>query len=84
MKTIKLNEEQLSLFKQLIESEAPDFENGDVKEYGDSTENGIAATVQDDEGNPKYGKMPIGDKISRSICPQNYWINSMNGGRKLP
>lgn len=82
MKTIKLNEKQMSIFANLIESEsAPDFEDGDIKEFGDSTEVGTNATIQDDEGNPKYGKMPIGDEISQRLCPQNYWLNSMHGGK---
>jgi len=83
MKTIKLTEEQLHLVTALIESNggAPDFEDGDIKEYGDSTENGISATVHDDEGNPKYGKMPTADKISSRMTPQSYWANNTNGRR---
>lgn len=86
MKTIKLTESQLHFFTKLIESQtgAPDFEDGDIKEYNDSTENGITAAVQDDEGNPKYGKMPTADKISSRLTTQNYWANSMNGSRMMP
>ena len=86
MKTIKLNEEQLNLFTKLIENQvgAPDFEDGDIKEFGDTTENGVTATVQDDDGNPKYGKMPTADKISSRLSAQNYWANTMNGGRMMP
>ena len=85
MKTIKLNESQMHLFGKLLEAEtAPDFEDGDIKEYGDTTENSTTATVQDDDGNPKYGKMPLADKISHRQCPQNYWANSMNGSRMMP
>ena len=81
MKTIKLNEQQMVLLTKLVESEAaPDFEDGDIKEYGDTTENSPTATVQDDEGNPNYGKMPFADKISKQRCAQNYWANTMNGG----
>ena len=85
MKTIKLNEEQFHLLTMITEADqAPDFEDGDIKEYGDTTENGTTAVVQDDEGNPKYGKMPFADKISHSQCPQNYWANNMNGSRMMP
>jgi len=86
MKTIKLTENQLHLFTKIIESQtgAPDFEDGDIKEFGDSTENGTSATIQDDEGNPKYGKNPTADKISSRLTAQNYWANSMNGSRMMP
>ena len=84
MKTIKLNEEQMHLITRLCEADAaPDFEDGDIKEYGDSTENGTTAVVQDDEGNPKYGKMPFADKISHEQCPQNYWANTITGWRRM-
>lgn len=85
MKTIKLNEGQMSILQKLLESEAaPDFEDGDIKEFGNPSENGVTATVHDDEGNPKYGKMPLGNKISKMMSPQNYWINTYNGGVKGP
>ena len=83
MKTIKLTEGQLNMVAMLIEggSGAPDFENGDIKEFGDSSENGTSATIHDDEGNPKYGKMPTADKISSRMTPQSYWANNTNGRR---
>ena len=88
MKTIKLNESQMALLERMIiegnGEGAPDFENGDIKEYGDTTENGTTSVVQDDEGNPKYGKMPFADKISHTYCPQNYWANTMNAGIQRP
>ena len=78
MKTIKLNEGQLQLFAKLIESQtgAPDFEDGDIKEFGDTTESSPTTTVQDDEGNPKYGKMPTADKISSRITTDNTWSST--------
>jgi len=81
MKKIKLTECQMRLFTKLIEdtSEAPDFEDGDVKEYGDTTENGISATIHDDEGNPKYGKMPTADKISSRLTTDNTWSSTGAG-----
>lgn len=83
MKTIRLTENQFHLLKKLLEnnSGAPDFEDGDIKEYGNPSEVGTTATVHDDEGNPKYGKMPTTDKISKRIIPQNYWANNTNGRR---
>ena len=73
----------MHILSTLIESGAgaPDFEDGDIKEYGDSSEISTTATVQDDEGNPKYGKMPTADKISSRMTPQSYWANNTNGRR---
>ena len=80
MKTIKLTEEQMQLFTMLIEDSAgaPNFDDGDVKEFADYSENGITSTVTDDEGNPEFGEMFPSEKIK--MCPQNYLANSMNGG----
>jgi len=84
MKIIKINEGQISLLTKLIESEsAPDFEDGDIKEYGDSSENGTTATVQDNEGNPKYGKMPTGDEFAKTQTPQSWWANGTMSGSKM-
>ena len=79
MKTIKLTENQMRLFTRLLEDAAPDFEDGDIKEFGDSTESSPTATVQDDEGNPKYGKMPLLDKISSGITTDNRWASTGAG-----
>ena len=39
MKRIKINEEQFKMIMSLMETEAaPDFEDGDVKEYNDSSD----------------------------------------------
>lgn len=82
MKTIKLKEEQMHLFARLVESEAgaPDFEDGDIKEFGDTTENGPTATIHDDEGNPKYGMMPTLDKISSRMHTDKPWASSYGPG----
>ena len=85
MKTIKLNENQLTLLNTLVESEiAPDFNDGDIKEFGNPSEVSTTATIRDNDGNPKYGKMPTGDKISKMSCPQSYWANTMNGAKMMP
>lgn len=81
MKTIKLNEEQLRLLSNLNESNAPDFEDGDIKEFGNPSEISSTETVQDDEGNPKYGKMPMADRVSKRMTPQSYWSQATNGRR---
>lgn len=82
MKTIILTEEQLNM---LIETEsAPDFEGGDVKEFGNSSEVSTTATVHDVDGNPKYGEMPIGDELGDFLAVHNWWANSHNGGRVVP
>ena len=82
MKTINLTEAQLHLLNSIMESEAaPDFEDGDIKEFGDSSEVSATATVQDDNGNPTYGEMPFADKISKRMTPQSYWAQATNGRR---
>lgn len=84
MKTIKLNEHQMYLLKTIMEdASAPNFDDGDIKEYGDSTENGTTAVIHDDEGNPKYGEMPLGDEVTKEIPQNNYWANNVNGWRRI-
>lgn len=81
---IILNERQEWLLIKLMEADvAPDFEDGDVKEFGDSSENGISSTIHDNNGDPKYGKMPIGDKIANTFTPQSYWANGISGRRSV-
>ena len=82
MKTIKLNESQMCIFAKIMESEtgAPDFEDGDIKEYGDTTESSPTATIQDDEGNPKYGTMPLLDKITTRMHTDKPWASSYGPG----
>lgn len=81
MKTIKLTEGQMSLLNALLESEsAPDFNDGDIKEFGDPSENStVPASISDDDGNPKYAEMPNTNKISKSLANQNYYMS--NGAR---
>lgn len=82
MKVIKLTESQL---KRLVEIEsAPDFNNGDVKEYGSPSEISTTTTVHDSDGNPQYGHMPDTEEIGDSLAVQNWWANSQNGGRVVP
>lgn len=76
---IKLKEEQLKLLNMLIEGDAaPDFEDGDIKEFGNPSEVSTTATITDDEGNPKYGKMNDTDKLGDFLTKQNWWgrVNS--------
>ena len=68
----------------LMETEAaPDFEDGDVKEYNDSSENSTSSTVHDEEGKPKLGKNPLGDKISTFMAQQNGWANAVGNKHAL-
>ena len=58
MKRIKLTEQQLMLFKRLIkEEDAPNYENGTVKDYNDNGESGKIApeNTTDVDGNTKHG-----------------------------
>ena len=87
MKRIKLKEEQLRLFTKLIkEEDAPNFDNGDVKDYGDEGESGkIApenvADVDDNLHNGSAVKQLGADEIWTA---QNYWYNGVGGMRRVP
>ena len=71
MKTIKLTESQMQLISKLIkEEDAPNFDNGDVKDYKDESETGNLTAVQHDvDGNTKNGsamkQLRQPDSISR-------------------
>jgi hypothetical protein len=56
MKTIKLTESQMQLISKLIkEEDAPDFENGDTQEFGNTEQIGITSSLHDVDGNTKNG-----------------------------
>lgn len=82
MKVIKLRESQMM---RLIESEtAPNFNDGDIKEYPGS-EVSTTTAVHDDDGNPKYGKQEDTDDILGDfLAMQNWWANAHNGARVMP
>lgn len=80
MKHIIINEHQFSI---LMENEAaPDFEDGDIKEYS-GDEISTTATVQDDEGNPKYGKMHDTDQLGNFLTNQNWWLAGSRRNRGI-
>lgn len=82
MKTIKLNESQMHLLSLIIEKSAGEvgFMNGDIPEYNNEAENGTTTTIQDDEGNPKYGVMPLADKITTRMHTDKPWASSYGPG----
>lgn len=81
VKTIKLTESQL---KRLVEIETEPFNNGDIKEFGDSSEITTTVPTHDSEGVPQYGHEPISDEYADTAAVQNWWANSQNGGRVVP
>ena len=79
MKNIIITEAQ---FNRLFETSAPSFDNGDVVEFPGS-QISTTATVHDSDGEAKYGKMPTTDKVSKSMTPQNYWLNLSNNANHM-
>jgi hypothetical protein len=86
MKTIKLTENQLRIFNKLIrEEDAPNFEGGEVKEYGDESETGnLTANLDDENGNKTLGSAKKQLGAFDRMAPQNWWANGMTGQRRLP
>ncbi len=87
MKRIKLTEEQLILFKKLIkEEDAPNFDNGTVKDFGDEGETGKIApeNTTDVDGNTQHGSAVKQLGSMEKMCPQNWWANGMTGWRRMP
>lgn len=81
-RTIKITESQ---FKKLIEANsplAPNFDNGDVKEYLGS-EVTTTSNVTDSEGVPQYGKQPTADELQNTMAIQNFWANTHKGIQRV-
>ena len=80
-KTIILTEDQWVRLTTILEGDsgAPDYDDGDIKEYPGS-EVSTASVVHDTDGNPKYPKMPTTDKVADELTPQN-WMASHRAGR---
>ena len=83
-KRITLNEDQLNYLISLMEAEtAPDFEDGDVKEFNDPSENSTTATVHDYEGKPLRKSGPTADKIAAFKSQDNGWMNAVGGTKAM-
>ena len=83
MKKIKLKEEQLRLFAKLIkEEDAPNFDGGSVKEFGDESETGKIApeNTTDVDGNKDMGSAAKQLGADDAISAQNYWLNGVSAG----
>jgi len=86
MKRIKLKEEQLRLFEKLIkEEEAPNFDGGPVKEFGDESESGKIApeNMTDVDGNKQLGSASKQIKAPEELTLQNYWLGAPFSGRRV-
>ena len=83
MKTIIITENQL---KNLIEGssiDAPNFNNGDIKEFNDS-EVMTTTNVTNQDCYKNYGKPTVTDKVQATLSPQNNWSNSRLSNRRMP
>ena len=79
MKSIIISETQYNRLINLVEENIPDLDDGDIKEFPGS-EVSTTSTIHDQNGNPKYGKMPTTDKIGNEVTPQG-WMSSHRAGR---
>ena len=84
MKTIKLTESQLNLIFEANDSEAPNFNGGDLKSYNNGSEVTTTPNVTKNAGDEEYGKPLDTDKIQKMLAIQNYWANAHNGARVMP
>jgi hypothetical protein len=67
-----ITERQLDIIKSLVESEVPLLNNGDTKEYGNTSQVSTSATITDADGNPKPGKDVYADEISKFQANQDW------------
>jgi len=73
MKTIKLTESQMQLLSKLInEEDAPDFENGDTQEFGNTEQIGITSSLHDVDGNIKNGSAVKSMKGAEKAAIKNF------------
>ena len=72
-KTVILTESQWDMLLNLLESDsgAPDYDDGDIKEFPGS-EVSTTAVVHDTDGDPKYGKAPTTDKVAGELTNQRW------------
>lgn len=88
MKIIRLTESQfINLLKRKCLSEnndngAPDFSNGDIKEYPDSE---VTTTnhITNSDGDLEYGKPNDTDKFQKELTMQDFWANGCRGTRAI-
>jgi hypothetical protein len=82
MRTIRLTESQLHrLIEKVIG--APNFENGDVKEYNGS-EVTTTCNVTNQDGEKEYGKPLTTDKFGSNLTTQNnYGLNTRTSNHRM-
>lgn len=78
-KTIIITEAQYNRLLTILEGDVPDYDDGDIKEYLGS-EVSTTTTIHNNDGDPKYGKMPNTDEVSNQLTPQQ-WMASHRAGR---
>ena len=69
---IIITEQQLDIIKTLVEAETPQLNNGDTKEYGDTSQVGTSATITDADGNPEPGKDVYTDELGKTLANQDW------------
>jgi hypothetical protein len=69
---IILNENQLTVFKKLAESDAPLLDDSNIVEKGDPSKVGTSAVITEPNGDPKMGKDTPTDKVSHTLANQDW------------
>jgi hypothetical protein len=60
-----ISEQQFDMLKKLICNESITLDNGDTKEFGDTSKVSTSATITDADGEPKPGKDVYADEITK-------------------
>lgn len=77
MKRVQISESQYSrLFED--SGSIPMLDDGDIREYPGS-EISTTAVVTSSDGEPEYGKQPVGDELGQTLTPQQW---GARGGRR--
>lgn len=82
MKIVRLNENQLIKLLESNTNSAPNFNNGDVKDFVGS-EVTTTANVTTPDGETEYGKPTDTDKLQKTMAMQNFWLTGQRGLRAM-
>lgn len=82
MKKITINESQLIKLIEMNTNSAPNYTNGDIKEFP-SSEVSVTSNISNANGETIYGKPHDTDHTQKMLSPQNYWTNGIRGTKPI-